>query len=91
MAGYDEKINIMMGKMGVEHDEDEGEGHPFTPEIMVVRLPSKFKLPRMALYDGKTDPEDHLEVYEAHMVLYGIPDAIRCRAFNSMLAGPARR
>ena len=58
---------------------------------MDVPLPAKFKMPTMALYDGTTDPDDHLEVFVSHMVLHGFPEEIMCRAFRNTLTGPARR
>lgn len=34
--------------------------HPFIAEVIAVLIPKKFKLPTMRLYDGTTDPIDHL-------------------------------
>ncbi|XP_024017306.1 uncharacterized protein LOC112090377 [Morus notabilis] len=48
--------------------------HPFTKNIIRVPLPDKYKLPSIPLYDGRSDPDDHLEVYTGHMVLHGYPE-----------------
>ncbi|GMN48169.1 hypothetical protein TIFTF001_017340 [Ficus carica] len=48
-------------------------------------------MPHMALYEGKTDPDNHIEIYIGHMNLYGIPKAIQFRAFRTTLAGAAIR
>lgn len=45
---------------GEPRDEVKEVTHPFTAEVMSVPIPYKFKLPTMPLYDGTTDPDDHL-------------------------------
>ncbi|GMN58357.1 hypothetical protein TIFTF001_027457 [Ficus carica] len=47
--------------------------------------------PQIALYEGKTDPDDHLELYIRHMVLHRYPEEIICKAFRNTLYGAARR
>lgn len=46
---------------GELREEVEEVTHPFTAEVMAVPVPDKFKLPTMPLYDGTTDPNDHLQ------------------------------
>ncbi|XP_039137116.1 uncharacterized protein LOC120274646 [Dioscorea cayenensis subsp. rotundata] len=53
----------------------------FVKEIMVKPLPKKFKMPQLTTYSGKGDPYDHMQNYEAVMLLHGWEDAIMCRAF----------
>ncbi|MCQ7582429.1 retrotransposon gag domain-containing protein, partial [Salmonella enterica] len=65
--------------------------HPFTAEVMRPPLPERFKEPKIPLYNGKTDPDDHLERYVGHMVLHGYSQEIMCRAFRNHLEGNARR
>ncbi|XP_024030780.1 uncharacterized protein LOC112094363 [Morus notabilis] len=48
--------------------------HPFTENIIRVPLPDRYKPPPIPLYDGRSDPDDHLEVYTGHMVLHGYPE-----------------
>ena len=47
-------------------------------------------MPQVENYDGNKDPLDHLESFKALMHLQGVPDEIMCRAFPTMLKGPAR-
>ncbi|XP_024031095.1 uncharacterized protein LOC112094468 [Morus notabilis] len=65
--------------------------HPFTENIIQVLLPDKYKPPLIPLYDGMSDPDDHLEVYMGHMVLHGYPEDIMCQAFRNHLCDSARR
>lgn len=63
---------------------------PFSAEIIVVPLLSKFKVPSIDLYDGAKDPVEHLETFKAHMTLHGFPGKISCRAFPLTLKGMVR-
>ncbi|XP_024022147.1 uncharacterized protein LOC112091828 [Morus notabilis] len=65
--------------------------HPFTENIIEVPLLDKYKPPPILLYDGRSDPDDHLEVYMGHMVLHGYPEEVMCRAFRNHLSDSARR
>ncbi|GFZ15782.1 hypothetical protein Acr_25g0001910 [Actinidia rufa] len=43
---------------------------PFTERVFRVRVSSKFKLPtQLGIYEGKTDPMDHLDLYKSLMSL----------------------
>ncbi|XP_024024428.1 uncharacterized protein LOC112092448 [Morus notabilis] len=79
-----EAVNVDT-KMYTSHD------HPFTENIIRVPLPDKYKSPPIPLYDGRSDPDDHLEVYTGHMVLYGYPEEVMCRTFRNHLSDSARR
>ncbi|GFZ12957.1 hypothetical protein Acr_23g0013420 [Actinidia rufa] len=64
---------------------------PFTERILRARISSKFKLPaQLGIYEGKTDPMDHLDSYKSLMSLQGCSDEIMCKAFSATLKGPAR-
>ncbi|GFY83190.1 hypothetical protein Acr_02g0014300 [Actinidia rufa] len=48
---------------------------PFTGRVLRARISSKFKLPtQLGIYDGKTDPMDHLDSYKSLMSLQGCSD-----------------
>ncbi|GFZ20082.1 hypothetical protein Acr_28g0007870 [Actinidia rufa] len=48
---------------------------PFTERILRARISSKFKLPtQLSIYEGKTDPMDHLDSYKSLMSLQGCSD-----------------
>ena len=68
---------------GEPHEEDEKISHPFTPEVIAVPMPDKFKIPQIPLI-----PNDHLNRYDSN--LFGIPGEIACMAFNSTLADSTR-
>ena len=44
----------------------------------------------MELYDGTTDPLDHLEVYRSRMRIQGATDALLCIAFSATLKATAQ-
>ncbi|GFY89103.1 hypothetical protein Acr_06g0010430 [Actinidia rufa] len=64
---------------------------PFTERVLRTRISSKFKLPtQLGIYEGKTDPMDHLDSYKSLMSLQGCSDEVMCKAFSATLKGPAR-
>ncbi|GFS41689.1 hypothetical protein Acr_00g0075810 [Actinidia rufa] len=64
---------------------------PFTERVLRARISSKFKLPtQLGIYEGKTDPMDHLDSYKSLMSLQGCSDEVMCKAFSTTLKGPAR-
>ncbi|GFZ08659.1 hypothetical protein Acr_20g0004670 [Actinidia rufa] len=63
---------------------------PFTERVLRTRISSKFKLPtQLGIYEGKTDPMDHLDSYKSLMSLQGYSDEVMCKAFSATLKGPA--
>ena len=44
----------------------------------------------MELYDGTTDPLDHLEVYKSRMRIHGATDVLLCIAFFATLKATAQ-
>ncbi|KAL5563293.1 hypothetical protein UlMin_033040 [Ulmus minor] len=56
-------------------------------------MPRKFSFPNMKLYDGTTDPDDHIAQYKQRMFTTAIPrdlrEACMCKGFGSSLIGPA--
>ncbi|GFZ10874.1 hypothetical protein Acr_22g0002720 [Actinidia rufa] len=64
---------------------------PFTERVLRIRISSKFKLPtQLGIYEGKTDPMDHLDSYKSLISLQGCSDEVMCKAFAATLKGPAR-
>ncbi|GMN38456.1 hypothetical protein TIFTF001_007688 [Ficus carica] len=68
-----------------------GGGPPFTPFIMGSPYPTKFKMPSMAPYDGSTDADEHIENYQAHMLIQNANEAALCKSFCLTLTGAARQ
>ncbi|GFY87150.1 hypothetical protein Acr_05g0007890 [Actinidia rufa] len=64
---------------------------PFTKRVLGARISSKFKLPtQLGIYEGRTDPMDHLDSYKSLMSLQGCSDEVMCKTFSATLKGPAR-
>ncbi|GFZ05223.1 hypothetical protein Acr_17g0007950 [Actinidia rufa] len=64
---------------------------PFTERVLRAQISSKFKLPAQpGIYEGKTDPMDHLDSYKSLMLLQGCSEEVMCKAFSATLKGPAR-
>ncbi|KAH7845961.1 hypothetical protein Vadar_008004 [Vaccinium darrowii] len=42
---------------------------PLTVDVMRVPLPRKFKMPQIDIFNGSTDPLDHLKTYKSLMML----------------------
>ncbi|GMN27168.1 hypothetical protein TIFTF001_040987 [Ficus carica] len=64
---------------------------PFTPVVMVSPYPAKFKMPSVTSYDGSTDADEHLENYQAHMLIQNANEAALCKSFCLTLTGAARQ
>ena len=66
---------------------------PFTYNIALVEMPQKFSFPTMKLYEGTTNPDDHIAQYKQRMFTTAIPRDLRevcmCKGFGSSLIGPA--
>ncbi|XP_043693039.1 uncharacterized protein LOC122643486 [Telopea speciosissima] len=63
--------------------------HPFVEGIMEAELPKGFKVPAFMLYDGSTDPIDHINYFNSVMMVYGRSDMASCRFFAASLKGAA--
>ena len=64
---------------------------PFSIELLVVGLPSKFCFPDMKFYERTSDPIEHLETYQSLMELHGYSDATKYPAFHLTLIGIMRQ
>ncbi|GFZ02291.1 hypothetical protein Acr_15g0008990 [Actinidia rufa] len=81
--------------MGSEHTGGEGAfaetEPPFTERVLKARVSSRFKLPtQLGIYEGKTNPMDHLNSYKILMSLQGCSNEVMCKAFSATLKGSAR-
>ena len=57
---------------------------------MVAPLPKTFKMPNLVIYDGKGDPNNHIDIFKSWMDFEQVSELARCRAFPLTLAGPAQ-
>ncbi|KAJ0521635.1 putative transcription factor MYB-HB-like family [Helianthus annuus] len=65
----------------------------FVHPICDAEIPKRFQTPNMKLYDGTTDPEEHIAQYRERMEINPIPpelkEACLCNGFGSTLTGLA--
>ena len=65
----------------------------FAAPIADMEIPKRFQTPSMKLYDGTTDPEEHIAQYWERMEIIPIPthlkEACLCKGFGSTLIGSA--
>ena len=62
----------------------------FTSKIMEEPIPPQFKMPQTKLYNGSTDPLNHLEAFKVLMLLHGANDGTLYRAFSATLRKAGR-
>ena len=60
---------------------------PFTQEIEKTKLPRRFHQPTFAMYNGRTDPAEHVSQFKQKMAIHSQDEAFLCRVFPSSL-GP---
>ena len=53
---------------------------PLVCEVMAVTLPPKYVVPAL-VYEGKTNPNHHVEKFNEMTGLQGLSDFQRCRVF----------
>ncbi|GMN19976.1 hypothetical protein TIFTF001_045266 [Ficus carica] len=64
---------------------------PFTPFIMASPYLTRFKMPSVNPYDGSTDADEHIENYQAHMLIQNANEAALCKSFCLTLTEAARQ
>ena len=64
---------------------------PFLEEIERAPMPSRFTRPTFNLYDGRTDPVEHVSHYIHMMSLHTHNNALMCKVFPSSLGPTALR
>ena len=63
---------------------------PFSAEVIDAPKLGKVKMPIVELYDGSTDPEEHLGMYKAQMYVQDVDNAAYCRYLPVTLKGVAQ-
>ncbi|XP_068475223.1 uncharacterized protein [Phaseolus vulgaris] len=64
-------------------------GHPFTDDIIATPLPDKWRGLTINLYDGSTDPDEHLNIFRTQMTIYTTDRTVWCKVFpTSLREGP---
>ena len=62
---------------------------PLGRHILDYDPPRGFSLPPFAMYDGSSDPYDHMLHYNQAMILSAGDDRLLCKVFPASLKGPA--
>ena len=60
---------------------------PFTRGIEREKLPRRFHQPTFAMYNGQTDPVEHVSQFKQKMAIHSQIEALLCKVFPSSL-GP---
>ena len=60
---------------------------PFTWGIEKAKLPRRFHQPTFSMYNGRTDPVEHVSQFKQKMAVHSQDEALLCRVFPSSL-GP---
>ena len=55
---------------------------PFTRRIEGASLPRRFNQPTFSLYNGRTDPVEHVSHFNQKMVVHSKDEALMCRSFH---------
>ena len=64
---------------------------PFTRRIKGASLPRRFNQPTFSLYNGQTDPMEHVSHFNQKMAVYSKDEALMCKIFPSNLGPMAMR
>ena len=64
---------------------------PFTRRIEGASLPRRFNQPTFSLYNGRTDPMEHVSHFNQKMAVHSKDEALMCKIFLSSLGPMAMR
>ena len=64
---------------------------PFTCRIEGGKLPQRFTQPTFTMYNGRTDPMEHVSHFNQRMVVHSRNEALMCKVFPSSLGPVAMR
>ena len=64
---------------------------PFTRNIEDASLPRQFHQPMFTIYNGRTDPVEHVNHFSQKMVVHAKNEALMCTIFPSSLGPMAMR
>ena len=64
---------------------------PFTRRIVGCKLPQRFHQPTFLLYNGRSDPVEHVSQFNQRMAVHLKDEALLCKIFPSSLGPVAMR
>ena len=77
-----------MGHDAMSRALDQLSRSPFTRRIEGAALPRRFQQPAFSIYNGNTDPVEHVSQFNQRMAVHSKDEALMCKVFLSNL-GPA--
>ena len=64
---------------------------PFTRKIEGAELPRRFHQPTFTMYNGRTDPVEHVSQFNQRMAIHSKDEVLMCKVFPSSLGSMAMR
>ena len=64
---------------------------PFTQNIEGASLPRRFHQPTFTIYNGRTDPMEHVSHFNQRMAVHSKDEVLKCKIFPSSLSPVAMR
>ena len=64
---------------------------PFMRKIEGEKLPRRFHQPTFTMYNGRTDPVEHVRQFNQRMAIHSKDEALMCKVFPSSLGPVAMR
>ena len=64
---------------------------PFTRGIEKAKLPKRFHQPAFTIYNGRTDPVEHVSQFKQKMAVHSQVEALLCKVFLSSLGSMPMR
>ena len=64
---------------------------PFTRKIEGAEFPQRFHQPTFTIYNGRTDPVEHVSQFNQRMAVHSKDETLMCKVFSSSLEPMARR
>lgn len=70
---------------------DDPEPQPSSAEIWGAPVPENFKPPHLSVFDGKSDPMEHITTFNTSMAVVGAPDSLKSKLLAGTLSDAALR
>jgi hypothetical protein len=76
----------------LNHDEmDDPEPQPLSAKILGAPFPENFKPPHLSIFDGKSDPMEHVTAFNTRVAVVGAPDSLKCKLLADTFSDAALR
>ena len=88
---YESPSSKGLGNDAMNRALDQISRSPFMYRIEGAKLPRRFNQPTFAIYNGRTDPVEHVSQFNQKMAIYLQNEALMCKVFPSSLGPMAMR